>query len=91
MTYRPVNKQVIFKKLEDESTTTESGLIITSDTRSQLIFKGKVIAFDEHYPMDIEVGETILYSPTQAITVDKDTDEEIMSISYLHILAVVSE
>lgn len=89
MTYRPINQQVIIKRLEKEEVTTASGLIVSTEDRSQLIFRGEVLAVDETYAMDVVVGDVVLYSPTQAIKVSSERGEEAFAINYKHLLAVV--
>lgn len=89
MTYRPINQQVIIKRLEKEEVTTASGLIVSTEDRSQLIFRGEVLAVDETYAMDVAVGDIILYSPTQAIKVSSENGADAFAINYKHLLAVV--
>ena len=89
MTYRPINQQVIIKRLENAEVTMASGLIVASEDRSQLIFRGEVLAIDETYAMDVAVGDIVLYSPTQAIKVNSVNNEDTFAINYKHLLAVV--
>ena len=89
MEYRPINQQIIIKRLEKEEVTTASGLIVSTEDRSQLIFRGEVLAVDETYAMDVVVGDIVLYSPTQAITISAEAGENVFAINYKHLLAVV--
>ena len=89
-TYRPINQQIIIKRLENADYTTASGLIVSTEDRSQLIFKADVLAVDETYEMDVKVGDVVLYSPTQAIKISTTGDDTFV-INYKHILAVVQD
>ena len=85
---KPINKLVIIKRLEDE-TKTESGLIISGVDKTQTIFKGEVIAYDDSYEYDYNVGDTVIFSPINAQNIKDDDGQELLIMNFVNILAVV--
>lgn len=85
---KPINKLVIIKRFEDE-TKTESGLIISSTDKTQTLFKGEVIAYDDSYEYDYKVGDTVLFSPINAQNIKDDDGQELLIMNFVNILAVV--
>lgn len=85
---KPINKLVIIKKLDDE-TTTESGLIISGSDKKQTLFRGEVISYDDSYEYDYNVGDTVLFSPINAQNIKDDDGQELLIMNFVNILAVV--
>ena len=85
---KPINKLVIIKKLDDE-TTTESGLIISGSDKKQTLFRGEVISYDDSYEYDYNVGDTVLFSPVNAQNIKDDDGQELLIMNFVNILAVV--
>ena len=85
---KPINKLVIIKRLDDE-TTTESGLIISGSDKKQTLFRGEVISYDDSYEYDYNVGDTVIFSPINAQNIKDDDGQELLIMNYVNILAVV--
>ncbi len=93
MKIKPLSDKVVIKALEAEQTTA-SGIVIP-DTAKEKPAQGKVVAVGpgkikhgEKIPMNVKVGDKVLYSKysPQEVKVDK---EEYLIISEEDILAII--
>ena len=93
---KPLEDRILVKTLEAEQTTA-SGLVIP-DTAKEKPQEGEVIAVgpgrfnedgDERVPMDINVGDKVIYSKYGGTEV-KYAGEEYLILSARDVLAVVS-
>ena len=93
---KPLEDRIVVKALDAEQTTA-SGLVIP-DTAKEKPQEGEVIAVgpgrfnedgDERIPMDISVGDKVIYSKYGGTEV-KYSGEEYLILSARDILAVVS-
>ncbi len=92
---KPLEDRIVVKPSEEEQTTV-SGIVIP-DTAKEKPQEGKVVAVgpgrynedgDERIPLDIEVGDTVIYSKYGGTEV-KVEDEEYLILSGRDVLAVV--
>jgi chaperonin GroES len=95
MALRPLEDRIVVKANEAE-TTTASGLVIP-DTAKEKPQEGTVIAvgpgrFDDgvRVPMDVKVGDVVLYSKYGGTEVKSGTDE-LLVLSARDILAIVEK
>ena len=95
MALRPLEDRIVVKANEAE-TTTASGLVIP-DTAKEKPQEGTVIAvgpgrFDDgvRVPMDVKVGDVVLYS-TYGGTEVKSGSDELLVLSARDILAIVEK
>ena len=93
---KPLEDRIVVKALDAEQTTA-SGLVIP-DTAKEKPQEGEVIAVgpgrfnedgDERIPMDISVGDKVIYSKYGGTEV-KYSDEEYLNLSGRDVLAIVS-
>ena len=93
---KPLEDRIVVKTLEAE-TTTASGLVIP-DTAKEKPQEGEVLAVgpgrwnedgDERVPLDIQVGDKVIYSKYGGTEV-KYGGDELLILSARDVLAVVS-
>jgi len=95
MKLQPLGDRVVVKSLDELESTTPSGLVIP-DTAKEKPQVGEVLAvgpgaLDEdgkRLPMDVEVGQNVLYSKYGGTEVKMD-GEEYLVLSSRDVLAVV--
>lgn len=91
---RPLSDRIVVKAVVEE--TTKSGIIIPDTVSKEKPQKGKVVAVGtgridsngKHVPMDIKVGDTVLFSkygPTEV----KMEGEELLILSESDVMAVI--
>lgn len=93
---KPLGDRVVVQALEQEETT--KGGIILPDTAKEKPQQGKVVAVGsgrmlengEKVPLEVSVGQTIIYSKYAGTDIKLD-DEEYLIISERDILAVVDK
>ena len=94
MALRPLHDRVIVKRLDNERTTA-SGIVIP-DSAAEKPDKGEVVAVGpgkraedgKVLPVDLKVGDTVLFGKYAGQTVKVD-DEELLVIREDEILAVI--
>jgi chaperonin GroES len=96
---QPLEDRVVVKPLEEEESTTASGLVIP-DTAKERPVEGEVVAVgpgrfnedgDERVPMDVKVGDRVIYSKYGG-TEYKDRDgTEYLILSARDVLAVLAK
>jgi len=96
MEIRPLHDRVIVRRVEEKKTTA-SGLIIPDSSaekpsRGEIIAvgKGKISAQGDLIPMDVKVGDTVMFGQYSGseITVDEET---LLVMSEDEIIAVIEE
>lgn len=95
MKLQPLGDRVVVKTLDELESTTPSGLVIP-DTAKEKPQVGEVLAvgpgaYDEdgkRLPMDVEVGQNVLYSKYGGTEVKMD-GEEYLVLSARDVLAIV--
>ena len=94
---KPLEDRIVVKP-SDEEETTASGIVIP-DTAKERPQEGKVVAVgpgrfnedgDERIPLDIEVGDTVIYSKYGGTEVKVEGDEYLI-LSARDVLAVVEK
>jgi chaperonin GroES len=94
MNFKPLNDRILVKR-EDELTETTGGILIP-DSAQERPYRGQVLAVGEGKtgedgtlrPMDIQIGETVLFGK-YAGTEIKLTEEEHMILREEDILGIV--
>jgi chaperonin GroES len=93
MNLKPLEDRVVVRPKEAEETTT-SGLVIP-DTAKERPQEGEVLAVGpgafqdgQRLPMDVKVGDTVIYSKYGGTEIKVD-DEELLILSSRDILAIV--
>ncbi len=94
MKLQPLGDRVVVKALDDDEATTASGLVIP-DTAKEKPQQGEVLAVGpgdfqdgERLPMDVEVGDVVVYSKYGGTEV-KYGGEEYLILSSRDLLAVI--
>jgi chaperonin GroES len=94
MKLQPLGDRVVVKAQEEEDARTASGLVIP-DTAKEKPQTGKVLAVGpgdfqdgERIPMDVTVGDTVVYSKYGGTEVKFENDEYLI-LSSRDILAVI--
>lgn len=81
MNIRPLHDRVILKRMEEE--TTSSGGIVIPDSAAEKPIRGEIIATGngkrlesgEVIPLDVKVGDTVLFGKYSGTEVKVDGDE----------------
>lgn len=95
MTIRPLHDRVILKRTEQE-TKSAGGIVLTGSaaeksTRGTIIAvgKGRILDNGEVKPLDVKVGDTVIFSEGYGLKTEKIEGEEVLILSENDILAVV--
>lgn len=95
MKLRPLYDRVIIRRSEDE-TTTASGIVLPGNAaekqrRGEILAVGKGKALDngELRPLDVKVGDTVIFKDGYGVETQKIDGEEVLIMSETDILAVV--
>ena len=94
MNIRPLQDRVIVKRMEEE--TTSAGGIVLPDSATEKPIRGEVIAVGpgkildsgEKRPLDINVGDTVLFGKYSGTEVKLD-DEELLVMREEDIMGVI--
>jgi chaperonin GroES len=94
MNIRPLQDRVIVKRMEEE--TTSAGGIVLPDSATEKPIRGEVIAVGpgkilesgEKRPLDISVGDTVLFGKYSGTEVKLD-DEELLVMREEDIMGVI--
>ncbi len=97
MKLRPLSDRIVVKPIEREAKTA-SGIILPESAREKPQ-EGEVIAVGpgarndkgEHMPLDIKVGDTVLYAKYAGTEVKLNGNEKLLILRESDILAVVEE
>ena len=95
MTIRPLHDRVILKRTEQE-TKSAGGIVLTGSaaeksTRGTIIAvgKGRILDNGDVKPLDVKVGDTVIFSEGYGLKTEKIEGEEVLILSENDILAVV--
>jgi chaperonin GroES len=95
MAIRPLNDRVIVKRHEQESKSA-GGIVLTGSaaeksTRGEVIAvgKGRVLDNGDIQPLDVKVGDCVIFSEGYGVKTEKLDGEEVLILSENDILAIV--
>lgn len=95
MSIRPLHDRVIVKRKEVESTST-GGIVLTGSaagksTRGEVIAvgKGRVLDSGSIQPLDVKVGDTVIFNDGYGVKVEKIDKQDVLIMSESDILAIV--
>ena len=95
MSIRPLHDRVILKRTEKE-TKSAGGIVLTGSaaeksTRGEVIAvgKGRILENGEVRPLDVKVGDTVIFSESYGLKTEKIEGEEVLILSESDILAIV--
>mgnify|MGYP001442576904 CR=1 FL=1 len=95
-TYKPLGNRILIKAVEEEEDVTKGGLIIPDSAKEKpqkaeilAIGPGKLNEDGTRQPMEVEVGQQVLYAKYAGTEVDGDDDAELMVIREEDVLAIV--
>ncbi|MGX5914604.1 co-chaperone GroES [Aliidiomarina sp. Khilg15.8] len=95
MKLRPLHDRVIIKRSEAE-TKSAGGIVLTGSaaeksTRGEVIAvgKGRILENGEVKPLDVQVGDNVLFSEGYGVKTEKLDGEEVLIMSESDILAIV--
>lgn len=95
MTIRPLHDRVILKRTEQE-TKSAGGIVLTGSaaeksTRAEVIAvgKGRILENGEVRPLDVKVGDIVIFSEGYGLKTEKIEGEEVLILSESDILAIV--
>ena len=97
MKIRPLHDRVIVKRLDIESTSA-GGIVLTGSaaeksTRGEIlaIGNGRLLDNGEVKPLDVKIGETVLFKDGYGVETQKIDGEEVLIMSESDILAIIEE
>jgi len=95
MTIRPLHDRIILKRTEQE-TKSAGGIVLTGSaaaksTRGEVIAvgNGRILDNGEVRPLDVKVGDTVIFSEGYGLKTEKIDGEEVLILSESDILAIV--
>ena len=95
MTIRPLHDRIILKRTEQE-TKSAGGIVLTGSaaeksTRGEVIAvgNGRILESGEVRPLDVKVGDTVIFSEGYGLKTEKIEGQEMLILSESDILAVV--
>ncbi|WP_372881473.1 co-chaperone GroES [Psychromonas sp.] len=95
MTIRPLHDRVILKRTEQE-TKSAGGIVLTGSaaeksTRGEVLAvgKGRILDNGEVKPLDVKVGDIVIFSEGYGLKTEKIEGQEVLILSENDILAVV--
>ena len=95
MSIRPLHDRVIIKRQEQE-TKSAGGIVLTGSaaeksTRGEIVAvgKGRMLENGDVKPLDVKVGDTVIFSEGYGVKTEKIDGEEVLILSENDILAVV--
>ncbi len=95
MKIRPLHDRVIIKRKETESKSA-GGIVLTGttagkSTRGEIIAIGKGRTLDNGNikPLDVKVGDIVIFSDSYGVKVEKIDEEEVLIMSENDILAII--
>lgn len=95
MTIRPLHDRIILKRTEQE-TKSAGGIVLTGSaaeksTRGEVIAvgNGRILENGEVRPLDVKVGDTVIFSEGYSVKTEKIEGQEVLILSESDILAIV--
>jgi len=94
---KPLGDRVVVEPIEEEVQTFAGGQLVLPDTAKEKPQQGKVLAVgpgrrDEEgkrIPMDVKVGETVIYAKYSGTTFKTHDGQEILILKESDILAII--
>ena len=95
MSIRPLHDRVIIKR-EEVETKSAGGIVLTGSaaeksTRGKVLAvgKGRVLNDGTIHPLDVKVGDTVIFSDGYGMKAEKIDGEEVLIVHESDILAIV--
>jgi len=95
MNIRPLHDRVLVKRLEQESKSA-GGIVLTGSaaeksTRGEVLAvgRGRVLESGEVKPLDVKVGDTVIFNDGYGVKTEKIDGQEVLIMSETDILAIV--
>ncbi|WP_457913693.1 co-chaperone GroES [Candidatus Gillettellia adelgis] len=95
MSIRPLHDRVIVKRKEVESKSV-GGIVLTGSaagksTRGEVLAvgKGRVLESGSIRPLDVKVGDTVIFNDGYGVKVEKIDNQDVLIMSESDIMAVV--
>jgi chaperonin 10 Kd subunit len=95
MSIRPLHDRVIIKR-EEVETKSAGGIVLTGSaaeksTRGKVLAvgKGRVLNDGTIHPLDVKVGDTVIFSDGYGVKAEKIDGEEVLIVHESDILAIV--
>ena len=95
MSIRPLHDRVIIKR-EEVDTKSAGGIVLTGSaaeksTRGKVLAvgKGRVLNDGTIHPLDVKVGDTVIFSDGYGVKAEKIDGEEVLIVHESDILAIV--
>lgn len=95
MNIRPLHDRVIIKR-EEVETKSAGGIVLTGtaatkSTRGKVLAvgKGRILNDGTVHPMDVKVGDTVIFSDGYGVKAEKIDGEEVLIVHESDILAIV--
>ncbi|MCR3754679.1 MAG: cochaperonin GroES [Candidatus Westeberhardia cardiocondylae] len=97
MKIRPLHDRVIIKRKEIE-TKSAGGIVLTGSaagksTRGKVLAVGcgRILDNGETKPLDVKIGDTIIFNDGYGVKTEKIDNEEVLIMSESDILAIIEE
>nr|BET44414.1 MAG: co-chaperone GroES [Candidatus Aschnera chinzeii] len=95
MKIRPLHDRVIIKREEVESKSA-GGIVLTGSaagksTRGKVLAvgKGRILENGVNKPLDVKIGDTVIFNDGYGVKAEKIDNEEVLIISENDILAII--
>jgi len=97
---QPLGSLVLVKENKMEDKTTKSGLVLTASVIESGVKRGQVVKVGSgdhdnagnHYPVPLNIGDTVIYSENHVTEVEDDNErEKYYFINWRNILGVQEE
>ncbi|WP_027966631.1 co-chaperone GroES [Halomonas halocynthiae] len=95
MNIRPLHDRVIIRRVEEEQTTA-GGIVLPGSaqekpTRGEVLAvgNGRILESGEVRPLDVKVGNTVIFKDGYGVEKEKIDGEEVLIMSESDILAIV--
>jgi chaperonin GroES len=95
---KPLGDRVVVEPIEKEVETFAGGQLVLPDTAKEKPQQGKVLAIGpgrldddgDRIPMEVKVGDTVVYAKYSGTTFKTDEGKEILFVKESDILAILS-
>jgi co-chaperonin GroES (HSP10) len=89
----PLGGLVLFEELQEQDTTTKSGLIISASASNSQLSRGRVVKLgpgerdqeDKNHPIPLNIGDVIIYSDIQATEITDEQGNKYKFINWKHL------
>ncbi|MFP3013822.1 MAG: co-chaperone GroES [Arsenophonus sp. NC-PG7-MAG3] len=97
MKIRPLHDRVIIKREEAEAKSA-GGIVLTGSAASKstrgkvlAVGNGRILENGENKPLDVKVGNTVIFNDSYSVKTEKIDNEEVLIMSESDILAIVEK